>query len=103
MNYSEISNAANDKFILVRGCEVFKSSPSSPLFFASEQIARAFVKDGCAGFNAKAFRPVEIGSEKANRAMMASFGCKKPKVKKGTNLKRFTDGMEKLGLHVTFA
>jgi len=103
MNFSTISNAANDKFILVRGNQVFRASMSNPLFFISYELAKAFVKDGMSGCNLKGYQPVEIGSEKANRAMEVSFGCKKPKVKKGTNLKLFTDGMEKLGLHVTLS
>jgi len=103
MNFSTISNAANDKFVLSRGLQVFKATWTSPLFFATEEIAKTFIKEYGEVSNMKGYQALEVGTEKANRAMLASFGCKKPKLKKGTNLKRFTDGMEKLGLHVTFA
>lgn len=102
MNYSEISNATNDKFIIARGLQVFKATWTTPLFFVSEEVAQKFIKDE-SGCNMKGYKVLEVGTEKATRAMLTSFGRKNPKSKTGTNLKRFTDGMEKLGLHVTIA
>lgn len=99
MNFSQVSNDANDRFILVkrRTNEVFLASPKDALFFDTVKTAARFIADGSAGFKLVGYRTVEVGTDAAREAFTVTFGRVK-KSRQGYNRSRLEKGLKPLGL-----